>query len=387
MIKLLIVEDDAIDIMSFERLFKKDTAIDLETATSVIEAKRKMEKGNFDIIISDYMLRDGNAKEILKIKGNIPFVIVTGVDNQDIALEILSQGAYDFIIKDTKGEYLKTLPVVIRNCIQRNKAELKLKEYQTNLEKLVLERTQEFEAELERHRKTEKKLLQAEKDILKAKNSLIFAMATLTESRDNETGAHIIRISEYCRILAMKLKTTKEFKNQIDDIFIEDIYNTSVLHDIGKVGIPDAILLKPGKLTVEEFDVMKNHTVIGGKALAKVYEANPTISYLEMATDIVLHHHEKWNGLGYPRGLRGEEISLAARITTFADIFDALMSRRTYKDAFTKEETIKIMKNEKSITLDPIIFPYFEEVFEEFVRVFEEKNDNILDFDLSLYRL
>ena len=387
MIKLLIVEDDAIDIMSFERLFKKDTAIDLETATSVIEAKRKMEKGNFDIIISDYMLRDGNAKEILKIKGNIPFVIVTGVDNQDIALEILSQGAYDFIIKDTKGEYLKTIPVVIRNCIQRNKAELKLKEYQTNLEKLVLERTQEFEAELERHRETEKKLLQAEKDILKAKNSLIFAMATLTESRDNETGAHIIRISEYCRILAMKLKTTEKFKNQIDDIFIEDIYNTSVLHDIGKVGIPDAILLKPGKLTVEEFDVMKTHTEIGGRALAKVYESNPTISYLEMATDIVLHHHEKWNGLGYPRGLEGEDISLAARITTFADIFDALMSRRTYKDAFTKEETLKIMRNENSITLDPNIFPYFEEVFEEFVKVFEEKNDNILDFDLSLYRL
>ena len=387
MIKLLIVEDDAIDIMAFERLFKKDKSIELETATSVIEAKKKIAENNFDIIICDYMLRDGNAKEVLKLKGDIPFVIVTGVDNQDTALEILSQGAYDFIIKDTKGEYLKTLPVVIRNSIQRNKAELKLKEYQTNLERLVVERTKEFEQELERHRDTEKKLLQAEKDIIKAKNSLIFAMATLTESRDNETGAHIIRISEYCRILALKLKKTKKFKNQIDDNFVEDIYNTSVLHDIGKVGIPDAILLKPGKLTLEEFDVMKTHTEIGGRALAKVYESNPTISYLEMATDIVLHHHEKWNGLGYPRGLREEEISLAARITTFADIFDALMSRRTYKDAFSKDETLKIMKKEKGVTLDPNIFPYFEEVFEEFVEIFEEKNDNILDFDLSLYRL
>ena len=387
MIKLLIVEDDAIDIMAFERLFKKDKSIELETATSVIEAKKKIAENNFDIIICDYMLRDGNAKEVLKLKGDIPFVIVTGVDNQDTALEILSQGAYDFIIKDTKGEYLKTLPVVIRNSIQRNKAELKLKEYQTNLERLVVERTKEFEQELERHRDTEKKLLQAEKDIIKAKNSLIFAMATLTESRDNETGAHIIRISEYCRILALKLKKTKKFKNQIDDNFVEDIYNTSVLHDIGKVGIPDAILLKPGKLTLEEFDVMKTHTEIGGRALAKVYESNPTISYLEMATDIVLHHHEKWNGLGYPRGLREEQISLAARITTFADIFDALMSRRTYKDAFSKDETLKIMKKEKGVTLDPNIFPYFEEVFEEFVEIFEEKNDNILDFDLSLYRL
>lgn len=387
MIKLLLIEDDAVDVMSFERIFRGNKEILLHTATSVIDAKRKMTEENFDIIISDYMLRDGNAKEILNIKGEIPFVIVTGVDNQDIALEILNQGAYDFILKDTKGEYLKTLPVVVRNSIQRNKAELKLKEYQLSLEACILERTKDFEDEIKKHKNTENKLFQVEKDIIKVKNSLIFALATLTESRDNETGAHIIRISEYCKVLATKLWNTEEYKNQIDEGFIEDIYNTSVLHDIGKVGIPDAILLKPGKLTEEEFEVMKTHTEIGGRALAKVYEQNPSISYLEMATEIVLYHHEKWDGTGYPRGLRGENISLAARITTFADIFDALMSRRVYKDPFDKDETLDIMRKEKGKTLDPVIFKYFEEVYDEFVNIFEDKNDNIVDFDLSLYRL
>lgn len=387
MIKLLLIEDDAVDVMSFERIFRGNKEILLHTATSVIDAKRKMTEENFDIIISDYMLRDGNAKEILNIKGEIPFVIVTGVDNQDIALEILNQGAYDFILKDTKGEYLKTLPVVVRNSIQRNKAELKLKEYQSSLEACILERTKDFEDEIKKHKNTENKLFQVEKDIIKVKNSLIFALATLTESRDNETGAHIIRISEYCKVLATKLWNTEEYKNQIDEGFIEDIYNTSVLHDIGKVGIPDAILLKPGKLTEEEFEVMKTHTEIGGRALAKVYEQNPSISYLEMATEIVLYHHEKWDGTGYPRGLRGENISLAARITTFADIFDALMSRRVYKDPFDKDETLDIMRKEKGKTLDPVIFKYFEEVYDEFVNIFEDKNDNIVDFDLSLYRL
>lgn len=387
MIKLLIIEDDLVDIMGFERLFKHNETIDLETATSIKEAKEKIANIKFDIIISDYMLKDGNAREILKTKGNVPFVIVTGVDNQDIALEILNEGAYDFIIKDTKGEYLKTLPIVIRNSIERNKAEIKLKDYQMNLEKLVNERTKAFEEEIGRHKATEKKLIQAEKDIIKAKNSMIFALATLTESRDNETGAHIIRISEYCKILAIKLKDVDRYKDKITDKFIEDIYNTSVLHDIGKIGIPDSILLKPGKLTDEEFEVMKTHTEIGGRTLAKVYESNPTISYLEMATDIVLHHHEKWNGFGYPRGLSGEKISLAARITTFADIFDALMSRRTYKDPFTKELTFEIMKKEKGITLDPYIFEHFEKIFDEFVKIFEEKNDTIIDYDLNLYRL
>lgn len=385
-IKILFVDDDQIDLMAFERVFRTNPFnITYSCANSLKSAKELLETHEFDLIITDYFLIDGNALELLSLKKNIPCIIVTGVGNQDISVDALSKGAYDFIIKETNGDHLKTLPFVIKNAIQRSESELKLKEYKANLEETIKIRTRDLENEIKLHKKTEKKLILAEKRILKAKYSMIFALATLAESRDNETGAHVTRIREYCKLLAQKLRKTKKYKNQIDSKFIEDIFNTSILHDIGKVGIPDAILLKPGKLTPEEFEVMKTHTEIGGKTLAKVYESNPSHSYLEMATDIVLHHHEKWNGLGYPRGLAGEEISLASRITAYSDIFDALMSRRSYKESFSKEETLRIMEMEKGVILDPFIFPYFEEIFDQFVSIYEDKSDHNYNFDF--YRL
>lgn len=232
-----------------------------------------------------------------------------------------------------------------------------------------------IENDLVNFKKAKRALNKANNEVRNAKNAMIFALATLAEFRDSETGEQTLRIREYCKLLALKLKETKHFKAQISKQFIEDIYNTSVLHDIGKVGIPDAILLKKGKLSEKEFEIMKTHAEIGGRALAKVYEMHPNHSFLEMATDIVLHHHEKWNGEGYPRGLCANEISLASRITTFADIFDALMSKRSYKEAFSKEKTLEIMRMEKGKTLDPYIFPYFEENFEEFVCIFETFQD------------
>ena len=380
MIRLLVIDDDYFDIMAFKRFFKNVDTVELETVQSISDAIDKIKKSTFDILISDFNLKDGNAFELLEVKGNIPIVIITGVDSNQIALEALKVRAYDFIVKDSKGDYIKTLPIVIRNSIERNKAELKLKEYQKELENIIKEKTIALEIEAKDRKKTERELLKAQKEIKKAKNSMIFALATLAESRDSETGAHTLRIREYCKCLAFRLKKEKQFRSKITKQFIDDIYHTSVLHDIGKVGIPDSILLKEGKLTEKEFEIMKTHSEIGGRTLAKVYESHPTHSFLEMATDIVLHHHEKWNGEGYPRGLCAHEISLASRITTFADIFDALMSKRAYKEAFSKEKTLEIMKSEKGITLDPYIFPYFEEIFEDFVKIFEDFEDDSIDF-------
>ena len=260
-----------------------------------------------------------------------------------------------------------------------------MKEYQKKLESIIEEKSLILENEIKDRKQAERKFLKAQREIKKAKNSMIFALATLAESRDSETGAHTLRIREYCKCLSVRLKKEKYFKRKITKQFIDDIYHTSVLHDIGKVGIPDSILLKNGKLTEREFEIMKTHSEIGGRTLAKVYESHPNHSFLEMATDIVLHHHEKWNGEGYPRGLCAHEISLASRIVTFADIFDALMSKRTYKEAFSKEKTLEIMRSEKGVTLDPYIFQYFEEVFDEFVRIFEAFEDDSIDFSSSYY--
>lgn len=373
--KILVVDDDEFDIMAFERFFKRNSDIKLETAKSIEEAKEKLAVNKYDVIICDYKLKDGNALELMDIKSEIPLIIITGTESIELETEALKMGVYDFIVKDTKGEYLKVLPTVIRNAMGRNRVEAEMKKYHKELLKTIEEKTIELENEKSKCKKNKRELVKANNEIRKAKNAMIFALATLAEFRDSETGAHTLRIREYCKVLAVRLKGVKQFKGQITKQFIENIYNTSVLHDIGKVGIPDAILLKKGKLSKEEFEIMKKHAEIGGKALARVYESHPNHNFLEMATDIVLHHHEKWNGEGYPRGLCANEISLAARITTYADIFDALMSERTYKKAYSKEKTLEIMKSEKGVTLDPYIFPYFEEIFEEFVEIFKAFQD------------
>ena len=257
MIRLLVIDDDYFDIMAFKRFFKNIDTIELETVQSISEAIEKIKTIHFDILISDFNLKDGNAFELLEVKGDIPIVIVTGVDSGQIAIEALKVGAYDFIIKDSKGDYIKTLPIVIRNSIERNKAELKMKEYQKKLESIIEEKSLILENEIKDRKKAERKFLKAQREIKKAKNSMIFALATLAESRDSETGAHTLRIREYCKCLSVRLKKEKYFKRKITKQFIDDIYHTSVLHDIGKVGIPDSILLKNGKLTEREFEIMK----------------------------------------------------------------------------------------------------------------------------------
>lgn len=172
---------------------------------------------------------------------------------------------------------------------------------------------------------------------LESRDVAIFSLAKLAESRDPETGMHLERIREYCRILAEQLIQEKDFENQIDGEYAEMLYLTSPLHDIGKVGIPDRVLLKPGRLTPEEFEIMKQHTVIGGKTLDAAAMAYPEATYLRMARDIAWTHHEKFDGSGYPKGLRGREIPLCGRIVAVADVYDALTTKRVYKDAYCHE--------------------------------------------------
>lgn len=176
----------------------------------------------------------------------------------------------------------------------------------------------------------------ADAEIIHAYQTLIFSLADLAESRDPETGEHLLRVQGYCKLLATLAAQTPEFGAQIDARFIEDIYVTSPLHDIGKVGIPDNILLKPGKLTPAEFDVMKTHSAIGGKTLKRVL-SNLDNSTFRVAHRVVLYHHEKYDGSGYPKGLQGDQIPLEARIMALADVYDALLSKRVYKDALDQD--------------------------------------------------
>ncbi len=202
---------------------------------------------------------------------------------------------------------------------------------------------------------------------LQDKDMVIFALAKLAETRDSETGYHLERIQGYCRLLAEALD--RNSFPEVNRQFIETIHATSPLHDVGKVGIPDRILLKPGRLNDDEFRIMKTHTTIGFDTLHSAFQKNPKADYLRMSAEIARGHHERWDGTGYPDGLKGENIPLAARILAVADVYDALISKRVYKDAFTHEATRGILLEGHGTHFDPRIVDAFLSVEESVLAV------------------
>ena len=197
----------------------------------------------------------------------------------------------------------------------------------------------------------------------------IIALAKLAESRDPETGAHLERVQAYCEILAEQLAALGHYTNEIDDTFVRTLHDTSPLHDIGKVGIPDGVLLKPGKLTPQEFDIMKTHTTIGARALQAALDRHPEAKFLRMARDIAATHHERFDGTGYPNGVAGVDIPLAGRILAVADVYDALSSKRPYKPSFTHEAAKDILLKDSGKHFDPNIIAAFQAAERQFLAV------------------
>ncbi len=204
---------------------------------------------------------------------------------------------------------------------------------------------------------------------LQTRDIVIFSMAKLAESRDPETGNHLERIRHYSRTLAQTLKDRQIFPGQVDDVFVENIFQTSPLHDIGKVGIPDHVLLKPDRLDDSEFEVMKAHTTIGHKTLNDAFSRYPGAEYLQMSADIALSHHEKYNGTGYPNSIRESAIPLSARIVALADVYDALVSKRVYKQALSTDIARSIIVKEKGAHFDPLIVDAFLNSEQDFIKI------------------
>ncbi|MBR1753705.1 HD domain-containing protein [bacterium] len=194
----------------------------------------------------------------------------------------------------------------------------------------------------------------------------IFSLAKLAQSRDDDTGEHLTRVQNYCRILSEELAKNSPYSQLIDNDFITDIVNASTLHDIGKVGISDLILLKNAKLTEDEYEVMKTHTIIGAQTLEDVHSKFGDNSFIRMGKIIARSHHERWDGKGYPDGLSGEHIPLPARIMAIADVYDALSTKRVYKDAFPQEKCVQIIKEGRGTQFDPYIVDAFLRVADKF---------------------
>jgi|GEM_PF-3317813 len=249
-----------------------------------------------------------------------------------------------------------------RASVGKQNAERELKDLNHSLEKKVKDRTKELEV---------------------TKNVTILSMATLAETRDDETGQHIRRTQRYVRLLATELQSHPHYSDYLSDDMVKLMYKSAPLHDIGKVGIPDEILLKPGKLTFSEFEIMKTHTLLGAKAIESSIEMLKEelsqaegATFLQFAQDIAHYHHEKWDGSGYPEGLSGYDIPLAARIMAVADVFDALSCRRVYKAAFDREMTEKILFEGSGKHFEPAVIEVFRHIKDEFWAIRAELSDD-----------
>jgi len=221
--------------------------------------------------------------------------------------------------------------------------------------------------------KAEKERRELENKLHYARAATILGLAKLAEYRDKGTGAHLERIREYAKIIAREMAGLSAYKDYITEKYIEDIYQSSILHDIGKVGIQDSVLLKPGKLNAEEFNIIKRHTILGGDALAEIESQIEGRSFLILGKEIAYYHHEKWDGTGYPDGRKGEDIPLSARMVAIADVYDALTTKRFYKEAFTHEKSREIIVDLKGSHFDPDVVDAFLANEKNFSRICAER--------------
>ncbi len=210
---------------------------------------------------------------------------------------------------------------------------------------------------------------QQAQELVRMRNAIIFGMAKLADSRDRETGHHLDRINHYSTRLATALRQHPDFRDQITTGFIQQLGMAAALHDIGKVGISDTILLKPGALTPDERATMQKHTIIGGECIAGIEQRLSGSQFLAMAREVALHHHERWDGSGYPFGIAGNDIPLAARIVALADVYDALAVTRVYKSAFPHNECVRIISEESGNHFDPRMVEAFLKVASEFEKI------------------
>ncbi|PKH09631.1 HD domain-containing phosphohydrolase [Moritella sp. Urea-trap-13] len=290
-----------------------------------------------DMILLDVMMPEIDGFEVCRLlkkdpaTKHIPVIFVTAKSEQVDESLGFELGAVDYITKPYNPAIVKT----------RVKAQLSLSAQNNDLENLVKARTHELES---------------------TRKSIINMLGKAAEYKDNDTGMHVVRMALYSKLLAEKVSE--------DKAWIDLIYNAAPMHDVGKIGIPDAILCKPGKLDAQEWEIMKTHAVVG----AQILDGEKS-SLLVLAKEVALYHHEKWNGSGYPHGLSGENIPLSARIVALADVFDALTSERPYKKAWPIEKAVQLIKEESGEHFDPDLVIHFLNYLPEFEEIAENNRN------------
>ena len=332
--KILIVDDELVSRKKMD-LLVRSLGHETVVAEDGLEGWEIWKKERTRMVITDWMMPGMNGLElcakIREAEGSqyIYLIMVTSREDVEDLVRGMDAGADDFI---TKPFIKEELAVRIR----------------------AGERISSFET----------------RDIV------IFSLAKLVESRDSETGLHLERIRHYSRALTTTILKSENPPKEIDTLFVDNIFLTSPLHDIGKIGIPDYILLKPGELDDQEFQIMKRHSIIGFETLNEALNKYPKADYLRMSAEIALSHHERFDGSGYPYGLKGKEIPLSARIVALADVYDALVSKRIYKEAYQHDVAKSIIEKERGKDFDPVIVDAFLDCQDKFMEIFKRFSKN-----------
>jgi len=348
--KILIVDDETVNLELISAIFIDSPNIITLTAKDGLEALEILKSHTPDVIVLDIRMPRMDGIEFLNVLKSdpqtsyIPVVVLSGDEKE--RKNALKIGANDFVPKPFDAEELK---LRVMNNLQAKKYQDLIKNINEVLQKEVMRKTKELREALEFAREAE--------------YEMVVKLGMISEFRDEETGQHIRRMSYYSRLLA-QLAGLSESEQNI-------IFYASPLHDVGKIGIPDSILRKPGPLTPEEFEIIKLHTIIG----AKILTSDSRFITLNAGKIIAEQHHEKWDGSGYPKGLKGHDIHIYARIVALCDVFDAMTSDRVYRPAFTVEQTIEIMKKGRENHFDPGLLDIFIGNLDKFLEIRETFKD------------
>ncbi|MCL2357286.1 MAG: response regulator [Defluviitaleaceae bacterium] len=353
---VFLLDDNEVNLATGKKILsEKHTAVTFSSDTMLFKA---LEKRIPDLILLDIEMPEISGYEVIeRITSNelyrhIPVIFLTANNKEDAELKGLSMGAVDFIAKPFSPLLLlKRIEVHLllheqKNILAQQKNEL-LK-YSSGLEKMVAEKTKEITA---------------------LKNAILEVMSELAEHRDGFTGGHITRTPRYIEIFFNAINKFGAYKKEMSSLDEKLAVLSSQLHDIGKISIKDSILLKPDKLTHDEFEEMKLHVELGEKIISRIKERTDNHEFFEYARTFVKYHHEKWDGSGYPQGIKGEDIPLLGRIMAIADVYDALVSERPYKKALSHETAVAILKDAKGTHFDPMLIDLFAEIHREFEKI------------------
>ncbi len=316
--------------------------------TNGAEAIENLNAVNPDLVLLDVEMPEIDGFETIKlmqeneIMKNVPIIFLTAKNDVDFEFQALELGAVDYINKPFANPLLlKRVEIHLSYAIQKRN----LSNYNEDLQEMVQEKT---------------------KIIRELQYAIVFTLADLVEMRDNSTGGHVLRTQEYFKLILEYLEEKNIYQDVLKKIDKRLLLEASQLHDIGKVAIPDAILLKPGRLDFEEFEIMKTHTTIGYKAILRAMELTNDKEFLSFAALVALTHHEKWDGTGYPNKLKGEDIPIAGRIMAIVDVYDALVSERHYKKKMSHEEALKILLDGRGTHFDPMVIDAVMAINEKF---------------------